>query len=276
MVWVREFTAPQFNNLTVEPQGICFLDANTLLITSHQANSRAVLQMVNTSGVVLGQCSSTEYRHPGSVRVAPNGDVWIQDFFATGSGGNGFTTGTVDLESCFASGVLEITPWALAQDVQTVAGLDFASLEGVDYVLLHEYSTTGTPWLYVFLQSQMSAPASAATRVKRFSLGLRSQDVAHCNGRLYSSSNANGGAIIGYDFATMMALPDGSVPSSVQVVAAPNQFGEALAFHPTTNRCWMMTEFSSRAAWSQDIVPQVIEPGEPGIASLQFFAGWRV
>jgi hypothetical protein len=283
MPWVKQFNMPTFGGLVCEPQGICFLDETTLLITAHRDDAVAILFKTTTTGTVLASCSSTAYRHPGTVRVGPGGEIWMQDFFATGSGGPGFTNGIVDIDACFASGVLVIDPWDLNQDVQPVAGIDFVTFEGTDYVFLNEFSSSqnplpdGSPWLWIYLQSQLNTTVAAADRFRRINIGLRNQDVAVCNGRLYVSSNSSSGIVKAYRLSDIFATPDGETPAPVQTVTAAGSFGEGLTFRPSDNQCWMLTEFSGRGVWAQDIVPITPDPEDPGPEPpmLQFLAGWR-
>lgn len=240
--WRFEFRWPEMQpgSTTIPlPQALCFLDANTLLLAGYASSSYSVLHRVDlTTGEFTGRAKSTTYQHINGLHVDPDGGVWCVCRVG------GFDKRKrLDLTASFASGeITESGDWNTG-DVPT-SSISFATVGGVEYALLSQYATAGSPKCYVFLRSQMSGTVNQSDRVKRFNIGLRVQDLVQraSDGLLYLSRNGSSGGVQAYDLAAILAGPDDSTPAPVFVHSAATAWAEGIDFHPTTDRLWMCTE----------------------------------
>lgn len=236
--WRFEFRMPELIGGSIPlAQSLCFLDANTLLVSAY-AGATAVLYRVDIpTGEYTGRASSTTYQHINSMHVAQDGSVWVQCVVG------GFDQRKqLDLATSFSTGAItESASWNTG-DVPT-SSISFATVGGVEYVLLSQFATSGTPKVYIFLRSQMAAGVNQVDRVKRFAAGINVQDLVQraSNGLLYVSSSS-GGTVKAYDLAAILAGPDDSSPTPVSTFHAATSAAEGLDFNPDTDRLWMCTE----------------------------------
>lgn len=232
----------------VRPQGVLFIDADTVLVSGHFSDTESRCYKVRVSdGAVLGAFSfgTTTHRHIASFARNTVGDVWCVDY-DTGR------TLRVDLGASFTSGSAVITAEWDTSVLSRVSGLEFITVSGTEYVLIVEYATSGTPYLYVIPASLMADGAvfAIADRHKRFAIGLRTQGQTIRDGHLYVAKNRNTASVtlIGwierYDaIATVIAnTADGATLTPGANWAAPSAYPEDLAFHPTTGELWTLTE----------------------------------
>ena len=254
--WSYGFRFPQLLDGTnkVRPQACLFLDANTLLISGHYADTKSrVCRIDLPTMTVTGQFDfPTPYVHIASAAFrASDSTYWFGDY-ATGR-----LLG-VDLAASFAAGTAQITFNNLASAIVGFGSIDWVNISGTDYLLAVEYANTGTRYLYV-------APASAftnggtfniASRTKRFVLsGSRMQGVCMEGGKLFVSFNKNStstnipGYIERYNVLTAVAsTADGATLTAEDIWAAPSKFVEDLDFHPITGEVWTSTEGLSGVA----------------------------
>ena len=232
----------------VRPQACLFLDANTLLIVGHYADtkSRAYRIDLATMGVTGQFDFPSPYVHIASAAFrASDSTYWFGDY-ATGR-----LLG-VDLAASFTAGTAQITFNNLASAIVGFGSIDWVAISGVDYLLAVEYSTSGTRYVYV-------APASAftnggtfaiANRTKRFNLGIqRMQGVCMEGGKMFVTMNKTTadtnipGRIQRFDILTAIAsTADGATLTAERSWYAPSQYAEDLDFHPTTGECWTSSE----------------------------------
>ena len=270
--WRFEFRFPEKITGTTlgwpAPQGLCFIDSNTLLLAAHREDVRTVLYQVDVpSGEYTGRCSSTEYVHLNSMHRRDNGEVWA-NCFVTSLGQNRMIH--IDLATSFSTG--ELTASELWETTGLTPSIAFATINGTEYVLCQQWATTGTPYLYVFSPSQMSAPVTAADRIKRFALGTYIQDVCFraSDGLLYASRNrrsgdgSNKGWIESFDIGSAIAsLADGSNLSPLASFPHASCLSEGIEFRPGDDRLWASTEglltvadkASHVAVWSSSVPP---------------------
>src|SRR5690606_8345116 len=184
--WRFEFRFPtRSGEPTPVPQALCWLDADRLLISGDVDNTKHTrMHLVDTStGEYVGRCVSSTYKHINSLHVDPDGSVW-----GVCSVGGYDKRKRFDLAASFAAGELtENGDWNTG-DVPT-SSLAFATVGGVEYVLLSQYATSGTPRCYVFLRSQMVGPVNKADCVRFFRIGILVQDLVQraSDGLLYLS-----------------------------------------------------------------------------------------
>lgn len=230
------------------PQAILFIDATTLLVSAHYEDTETrVFRVDLATGNVTGSFSfgTTTHKHIASFAVSQTGDLWAVDY-DTGH------TLKIDLAASLSSGTASIVADWNTAILNKVSGIDFITVGGVDYVLIAEYATSGTPYLYVIPTSQMvgGSTFAVANRFKRFNIGLRIQGIAVKSGALYVARNRQvastdtAGYLERYDAiaTTISGSADGSVLSPAFSQPAPSQYAEDIKFHPTTGECWMMTE----------------------------------
>ncbi len=237
--WRFEFRAPELilNSIPI-PQALCFLDSSTLLLAVYVGTKSVIYRVDVTTGAYTGRASSTTYQHINSMHVAQDGSVWLQCVVG------GFDQRKqIDLATSFSTGAItESASWNTG-DVPT-SSIAFATIGGVEYVLLSQFSSTGTPKVYIFLRSQMVGTVNQVDRVKRFVVGTYVQDLVQrvSDGMLYVSRSASGGLVQAYDLTAILAGADDATPTPVSSFPAPTMFSEGLDFHPTSDRMWMCTE----------------------------------
>lgn len=250
--WRFEFRSPEQISGIPKPQALCWLDANTLIFVADiSGTTKCALYKVDaTTGEYIGRASSTTYRHPNSLHVDPDGEVWT-----VCSVGGFDKRKRIDLSASFSTGnITESGDWNTG-DVPT-SSIAFATIGGVGYVLLSQYANSGTPCIYVFLRSQMAGTVNQVNRVIKFRCGLNVQDLVQraSDGLLYiSRSLGTGGQIQAYDLAAIIAAGvDDVTPTPVLTYPAATKMAEGLDFRPSDDRLWMCTEGEGTAGdlWS--------------------------
>lgn len=265
--WRFEFRAPE--KLTGDlpaPQALCFLDAATLLLAvAEQGSDSSVLYRVDlTTGEYTGRARSDTYKHINSLHVDPDGVVWA---VAWVSGAD--TRFSLDLAASFSTGAITAASTWSVTGVPT-SSLSFATVGGVEYVILSAYATSGTPRAYVFPRTAMAGAASDADAVVNFRTGLYVQDTTQraSDGRLYASKSLTNARIDAYDLAAILAAGvNDTTPSPVATYPAPSTYCEGLDFHPATDRLWCATEgraavrdaHSHLAVWSAGLASTLDE-----------------
>lgn len=263
--WRFEFRMPELlRDMLTVPQGLCFLDADTLLFTADEGGtSSTILYRVDlVTGEYTGRARSNTLLNCNCIATDQSGDVWGVAWPTSGP----VRIFKIDLATSFATGVItEASNWVVTGDAIGPASIAFVTVAGVEYVLLTEFGHTAAPRSFVFLRSKMTAPADAvADRVLKFVVGYNLQGFAQrpSDGMLYASRSLD--VIDRYDIAAIIfAGVDNTTPAPVTVHAAPAQRCEGLAFHPGTGRLWIGTQarqinatrdtWSHCALWSCDV-----------------------
>lgn len=256
--WRFEFRTPE---LIAQPlvQSLCWIDSTTLLFAVDTGSVNVLYRVDTTTGEYTGRASSTVYDHINSMHLAQDGTVWCQCVVG------GFDQRKqLDLETSFSTGVItESASWNTG-DVPT-SSIAFATLEGIEYVLLSQFATSGTPRCYVFLKSQMAGIVNQADRVTRWRIGTAVQDLAFrpSDRKVYVSRSGGtaGGVIEAYDLATILNLTDDSTPTPLTVSHAPAVWSQGIDFHPTSHRAYVGSEglynvgdgISHSAIWSSNL-----------------------
>ncbi len=236
--WRFEFRTPEaIANPLV--QSLCWLDEDELLFAVDTGSVNVLYRVDATTGEYTGRASSTTYDHINSMHVTPDGTVWCQCVVG------GFDQRKqIDLATSFSTGAItESASWNTG-DVPT-SSIAFATLGGVEYVLLSQHATTGTPRVYVFLRSQMAGTVNQVDRVTRWRCGFNVQDLAFrpSDGKVYvSRSSSAGGTVESYDLAALLLAADDSTPTPTVVSHAPARWPQGIDFHPVTDRAWVGSE----------------------------------
>lgn len=252
--WKYEGRYPQLTSgsFAARPQGLLFLDANTLLVCAHYEDNESRVHRIDlTTNSVTGQFTfGADNTHVGAFDRDASGNIWCGDY----------DTGRLlrlDLAASFASGTAVVTATVGANAVAGMAALAFATVSGTEYVLLAEYITSGTAYLYVYPASLLvdGASLTTATRYKRFQIGQRVQGITlDSAGKVWLARNRREGDSVNYGWmerrgtaTAILALADGAALPSEFETPAPSEYPEDITFHPTTGRLWTMTEGWSAA-----------------------------
>jgi len=243
-----QFPEQERNGYGAKPQGVYFVDANNLLISAHYDNQESVVFRVDPSDMsVTGTFSfgTTTHRHVASFATNSAGDLWCVDY-DTGH------TLKVDLAASLSSGSAVILADWDTSVLNIVSGISFITLSGTEYVLIGEYSTGGSPYLYVIPVTEMvdASVFDIANRYKRFAVGITIQGVDVHNDELWlmrnsASYDANGtGWLERYDSAEALltSSADGATLTPDFKTVAPSGYPEDISFHPVTGEVWTSTE----------------------------------
>lgn len=247
--WKFEFRSPE-NILggTPSPQALCWLNSTTLLLCSTRGSTSVLYRWDTTTNEYTGRASSTVLTHINSMHVDPDGYVWVCTTTAAGD-----KRKRLDLTTTFNTGTITGDMDWNTGDVPT-SSLSFATIGGTEYALLTQFATTGTPYCYVFLRSQMAGTVNQIDRVKKFATGLRIQDLAQrpSDGKLYMTRASAPGTIEAYDLSSILVGVDGATPTPTATYPSPTVMTEGIEFHPTDGRLWSCTEgyVSAGDIWS--------------------------
>lgn len=225
------------------PQGIYFIDASTLLITTHFHDESSRCYRMNLSDwSITGYFDFNETTHPhvNAISRDSSGNYWFV-------GNNSLIR--VNLTNSFASNVADVE---IDYDVTAAGGsfLAIQTLGGTEYVLTGEYLESGTPYLYVFPLSIVSDAGTFAigSRTIRYVINQRTQGIVHDGTDLYLSMNrlTSESGSFGYIHRNSID-PTGDTDGDSLVTpdaswVAPSQYPEDLSFHPSTGDLWLPTE----------------------------------
>ncbi len=257
--WRFEFRAPEQIAQTLV-QSLCWLDEDELLFAVDCGTTNVLYRVDATTGEYTGRASSTTYDHINSMHVAPDGSVWCQ---CQVSGLDEVIQ--LDLAASFSTGAItEASRWDTG-DVP-VSSIAFATLGSVEYVLLSQHATSGTPRVYVFQRSQMSGVVNQVDRVTRWRCGYSVQDLAFrpSDGKVYvsRSASAGGATIDSFDLAALLLAADDTTPTPTVASHAPTRWPQGIDFQPAADRAWVGSEgfqnvgdgISHSALWSSALV----------------------
>ncbi len=223
------------------PQGILFLDSDTILITAHYNDTLSrCYKMRIADWKVLGYFDfGGGHNHVSSICKNAAGDIWFGDF----------TTEDllkVDVPASLASGTAVITLTYSMVNLTGAGAYEFVTVSGTEYLLAAEYATAGTVYLYVITASGITngGTFSLASRLKRFTIGLRAQGITMHSAKLYLCSSLSPGSISRYDIATLITSGiDGAAIGAAEASwPTPSIYPEDVSFHPVTGDIWTGTE----------------------------------
>lgn len=247
------------------PQSICFNVADdyyTVVAHLEDADSVFVFQGEGSTTIVPAGFAS----HFSSLARDQSGNLWALDY-ADG------TLYRLNESSMRAGGAFSA---AITYDFSAIAGagaIEFITYSGTDYILVAQYLTSGTPYVYAVPVSEITNGGVfvLTERYKRFVIQFRCQGLAlqtFSSSTLYLSSNRINtesafGRIYTVDIAAAMAGSDGATLSIVSLYQAPSQYPEDLDFD-STGRLWTLTEGQTSvndddlflSIWSTDFTPQ--------------------
>lgn len=222
------------------PQGLMFRDASNLLVSAHREDLETLVYNIDlTTMDVTGSFSfgTSTYRHNASIAKNAAGDVWFADYETD-------KILKVDVPASLTAGTASITTVWDTSVLAGVSGLAFITVSGTEYVLIGEYGTSGTKYLYVYAASGMSGTATVAGRFKRFVLGTYVQGIAVKNNHLYVTRSISGGVVDRYDNIDTIISGTADGATLTRTSRRPHlcDATEDLDFHPSTGDCWSMGE----------------------------------
>lgn len=249
--WGKQFDVPELSadGHTAKPQAILALDDGTFVVTAHFADQFSRAYHVTAGGEKLGQFQfPAPYVHVSAAAKRGDGTIWFSES----------KTGAllhVDLAASWASGQAVILQAQRVMAQSKGFALDWATVDGREFLLMGEYRTNGRPVLVILGQDVPGRTMAISERV---------QGAAYRDGRLYIASNrltgdsGPNGTIQVVDFdAYMRSGIDGGDwrPYVVDSFPAPSNYPEDLTFAPDGS-LWTLTEGSTKlgargwlAAW---------------------------
>lgn len=246
--WQYRFRTPEleFGGYKARPQGIEFIDANTIVFCAHfeEQFTRVYKMSVATGEVLASFTCPPQFKHLACFAWRSNGDLWSLDSSNTGC--------RIDLEASFATGQLVVLDVLQFSGI-TVGSITFATIDGVEYAVIPEYLTSGSPYTYVFPASLLGTTTlTAAQRHKRFTgTPIEIQGCCMRSGMLwFNAQTAMGaGATNRFGFMNMVDIvnhvrntADGGALVSRDVREACSKYIEGIAAHPVTNEIWTSCE----------------------------------
>ena len=252
--WKFETRYPllEYAGYKARPQGIAFVDANTLLVTAHYnfAHSwchRIDLTTGNVTGSFIFETADSSIVAPkiGAISQRPSdGSWWFTD-------NDSKILFDIDLDASFASGHMVVDNTFDASVVNSTAAIMWDEFGGNEYLLIAEYATSATSYIYVIDSGDVGANTVFALtdRYKRFVSPQKTQGMIMRDGLVYvstnqpSTSSAFVGRIYTADIATMIAsASDGATITPISTFHSASAYPEDLALHPSTGEIWMPTE----------------------------------
>lgn len=244
--WRYEFRYPElsFGGKAARPQAVCFVDADTVLVTAHYEDTVSLCHRIRLSdGVVTGWFQfPSPYHHIAAIAQRADGTFWCGDY------STGMLLG-LDIAASFASNAAVITTAYNCAAIIGFSCIDWVTVGEVEYLLAAEYTTTGSsPYFYVLPASLISNGGTFAvsSRTKRFVCSVRVQGVRQRGGKLYLSMNrlTADSAVVGkiQRYALDLTAADGSPLVAEDTWVGPGQYVEDIDFHPVTGHVWGSTE----------------------------------
>jgi hypothetical protein len=184
-----QFPIKTLSGYRARPQAVLPLLNGTVLVSAHYENQFSVAyQCERESGAVLGSFefdSVTAYHVNALARRALDGTVWFD--------GDDKVLRRLDVDASLASGAAVVTGTFDCTAMAALSGIEWVVIDGHEYLLLGEYATIGTPYLYVIAAADVVLGGTfvLADRVKRLQLPLRCQGHAYLDGLLWLSVSVN-------------------------------------------------------------------------------------
>uniref|UniRef100_A0A6M3J9P1 Putative von Willebrand domain containing protein n=1 Tax=viral metagenome TaxID=1070528 RepID=A0A6M3J9P1_9ZZZZ len=255
--WRYEFRSPILSEGAniAKPQGVLFLDSDTVLFSVHMNDTESRVFKVRLSdAAVLGQFSfgTTTHRHVAAFARRSNGEVWAGDY-------DSLSLLRLDLDTSFATGEAEITHTYSASSLPGLSAIEFATIGGTEYLLSGQYSTTETNSFLKLIQATDLSGSDYVTgdEFRNWNIGRRVQGLAMRSGKLLVARNAlwaNTTTLSGYiqefDIDGMVTglANNASVNSTTNPQYLLNQWDgpstyvEDLAVHPVSKDVFTSTE----------------------------------
>jgi hypothetical protein len=267
--WRFEGRYPQLSSggNYARPQSICFNAADDgYVCLAHYQDADSIFHIVDASGDLIGQYAAGVASHYSTLARDQSGRLWTLDY----SSG---TLRRINESVSLSSGTLT-TDFSYSLGVIAGAGaIEFITYSGTDYILVAQFLTSGTPYLYAIAVSTLTSGGTfaLASRYKRFVIQFTCQGLAVSSfgaSKLYISSNRIGsepeyGRLYTVSISSLMAGADGASAVIVDLYQAPSKHPEDLDFD-SNGRLWTLTEGQASvgdvngflALWSSALVPQ--------------------
>lgn len=247
----RRFPDLRHNGKLVKPQGLCFIDSSTLLVSAHADDTESLVYVIDlTTMDVTGSFTfGATHKHVAAWAKRGNGQIWCVDYDTKHAL-------EIDITASLAGGTAVILQdWDLS-NLDRPGAIDFITVSGTEYVLIGEYGTSGTKYVYVIPTTQIvnGGTFNIANRHRRFVWGLQVQGLVVNGTTMYVTRNVtqtgtDGGWVQTYDISSAIgSLADGGTLTVLVTRSAPSKYPEDIAVHPITGHFWAMTEGFSAVA----------------------------
>lgn len=228
------------------PQSVCHFD-DAVFVGAHYNNAFCRVHKCDPlSGELLGffQMGVAD-THMGGMSVrASDGTFWV----------NESNIYRVDVDASLLAQSMVATLTYAVDGAPNLGSTQWVEVEGVEYLLITEWATSGTPYLYLLAASEVvdGGAFTVGDEIKKLVLPLQVQGVAYRDGLLYMgcSNTPSGGLIRVMDFDTWVADgTDGESWSTYDTGVSyipPTEQLEDLDFDESGN-LWTVTEGESSA-----------------------------
>lgn len=269
--WRYEMRYPQLTvgSFQARPQGILFLDADTVLVTAHYEEQVSQAHRVKLStGEVTGWFAfPTPFLHIASIARSADGSIWFSDYATN-------RLLKVDLAASFAANSAVVTVNYNMAAMGGFGSMCFTTIGGTEYLIAAPYTTATTGnYIYYIPASVITNGGSFAVtdRYRRYLSEPRIQGMAIKGSVLCVSSNRTqtDTATTGWvsKYAIDITPADGATMVATAQEYGPGQYTEDIDFHPTTGHCWMPTEGATAvgsdvgwlAVWSSPLDGSYVE-----------------
>lgn len=249
------------------PQSICFnVSDDGYTCVAHYEDQDSIFHVVDENGGLVDSYSFGSASHFSSLARDQSGRLWALDY----------TTGylyRINEAVSMSTGTFTADITYNASAITGAGAIEFITYSGTDYLLIAQYLTIGTPYLYAVVATEFTngGTLTLAERFKRFVIQFRCQGLAvssFTGSTLYISSNRINaesafGRIYTVNISSAMAGSDGATLSIVNLYQAPSQYPEDIDFD-SAGRLWTLTEGQSSVGdkdgflsiWSTNFTPQ--------------------
>lgn len=247
------------------PQAFVFVDSNHALLSTHYNDtlSRVFYIRLNDWKKVGYFDFPSPYNHVACASYDENGYLWMSEYL----------TGAVLRINLGDSLKTNMASWDIEYDMSAVpgVGLAFHTFNSVNYAVFTQYSTSGSPYMYLVTTDQLINGASftIGDESKRFIIPIKSQGVAINDTYVYLAHGATGIQTTMYRFDTteLFSLSNNqTIVSSLSGTTrfAPSEYPEDIDIHPVTGNLWTTTEgndsvidkHSFLSAWETDFASE--------------------
>lgn len=259
--WCYEFRTPDatIDGEVAKPYGMYFITDTQMLLcvtgsgVTPTAKPRVYL-IDTTTGETLDWFQFPDgYGYTTGIHKRSDGTWWLTSYTLE-------RLVCIDLSASFATqNAVIVYSYNLAA-MERCVDLEWATIDGTEYLLIAEYTDKGAPYLYVIDPSILSDGGtwSGSQYVKRFIIPTFCNGFTYRNGKVYITSrpdNISGDTATGVirQFPLDLSAANGTVLVSDVTNLAPSIINGGVTFHPTTGRMWASsngyTSDSDIAGW---------------------------
>lgn len=201
--WRFAFTYPEKNVGADDafPQSICHFEGSVFVGAHYDNNFCRVHQVDPSTGALLGWFQmGVADTHMGGMHVRDSdGSFWINESYLY----------RVDVAASLLAQAMQVTLTYQVDGAPNLGSTQWATVEGVEYLLITEWVSSGTAYLYLVADTEVvdGGAFTPGDELKRLVLPVQVQGVAYRDGLLYlgCSNSPSGGLIRVIDFDTWVA-----------------------------------------------------------------------